>query len=65
VEIVKRPDLASYIVFLMPMLDLVRDSSWGVIDVEVSHPLVRMKLTLEYSACTRTERKVKTEKQKT
>lgn len=56
-ERIKHLDVASYTGFVMPTLDLVKDSAGSITDVQVSYPQDLMKQMLEYSAFTRSEKR--------
>ena len=57
-ERIKDLDVTSYIGFVMPKLDLVKDAAGNISDVKISYPQDLMKQMLEYSAFTRTERRI-------
>jgi dipeptidyl-peptidase-3 len=53
---IKHLDVSSYTGFVMPKLELVKDSSGSITDVKVSYPLDLAKQMLEFSAFTKQER---------
>jgi dipeptidyl-peptidase-3 len=62
-ERIKHLDVASYIGYVMPKLDLVKDSAGEITGVQVSYPVDLTKQMLEYSAFTQNERRMMMEKQ--